>query len=306
STHEPSWDLPSELASDLVIYWPTAYHWSPTVEWLNHIFISISKLVGVERAVIDQGPYEGTVIAQFFYQGHSYRVAIDFSDYMDHICQEALEGATCYFKMQYRRDGYGDDRIVPGGYPVSSPYFYQFLSKLRQDCDQKAKLYDVYGRFGLRFSAEIRRKAIALLSAAPDLNFVGGTEFVRNSRFLRDMARTKIGIDLPGNGDFCFRLIDYLAIGVCVIRPRPRTELPIPLIPNEHIIYCHEDLSDLVPLCRRYLADDAERERIARNARNYFDRYLHREQLARYYLHQFARALSRRAGGWPMPLGHRV
>ncbi len=105
------------------------------------------------------------------------------------------------------------------------------------------------------------------------------------------MARTKIGIDLPGNGDFCFRLIDYLSIGVCVIGPKPRTEFPVPLVDGEHIVYCKPDLSDLVPLCRRYLADDRERTRIARNARDYFDRYLHRDQLARYYLHRFFEAV---------------
>ena len=38
---------------------------------------------------------------------------------------------------------------------------------------------------------------------------------------------------------------------------------------------------------RHYLRDDQARERIRRNSREYFDRYLHRDQLARYYVSVF-------------------
>jgi hypothetical protein len=256
-----------------------------------HLLAGFRNLVRVDRTDLSDQPLsEGCVTTLFSYRGRTHRVAIDFSDYMDRICQPTLSGATLYFKMQYRRGGYGDDKIIPGGYPVSSPYAYRFLPKLRANCDVKPKRYNVYGRFGLRYSAELRQKAMASLSEANDLGYEGGTRFVRNSRYLRDMARSKIGIDLPGNGDFCFRLIDYLSIGVCVIGPRPRTELPVPLIDGEHIVYCRDDLSDLVSQCRRYLKDGDARTRIARNARDHFDRFLHRDQLARYYLNRFLAA----------------
>jgi hypothetical protein len=58
-------------------------------------------------------------------------------------------------------------------------------------------------------------------------------------------------------------------------------------------VYCADDLSDLVPLCREMIEDDRTRERIGRNARDYFDRFLHREQLGGYYLSEFLR----RCGG---------
>jgi len=291
STQPASWTLPEGLSSELLISWPATYDWEPTERWLCHLLAGFRNLVRVDRADISGHPLsEGCIVTQFSYRGRSHRVAIDFSDYMDRICQQTLKGTTVYFKMQYRRGGYGDDKIIPGGYPVSSPYGYRFLPKLRQNCDVKPKRYNVYGRFGLRYSAELRQKAMAALSEAKDLGYEGGTRFVRNSRYLRDMARSKIGIDLPGNGDFCFRLIDYLSIGVCVIGPRPRTELPVPLVDGEHIVYCRDDVSDLVSLCRRFLNDDQERARIARNARDHFDRFLHRDQMARYYLNRFLAA----------------
>jgi hypothetical protein len=291
-TQPPSWVLPDRLSDELVIHWPSSYAWPQTEHWLGHLVAGFRKKVTVEFTTVPQDPdADGYVVALFKYRGQTHRIVFDFSDYMDQISQSALDASTLYFKMQYHRSGYGTARVVPGGYPVGSPFSYRFLANLRHDCDKKPKLSNVYGRFGLRYSAEIRRSAMAKLSEFPDLGYEGGTRFVRNSRFLRDMSRTRIGIDLPGNGDFCFRLIDYLSIGVCVIGPTPRTELPIPLVDGEHVVHCKNDLSDLVPLCRHYLENTEERLRIARNAREYFDRYLHRDQLAGYYLHTFLKTV---------------
>ena len=290
----PTWPLPEALLSDLVIYWPTAYRMNETRKWMQHLVAGLSKIVRVEFAPIPQDTcFDGCIVTHFKYRGETHRVVIDHWDYEDRICYPALREATIYFKMQHLREGYGDKRIVPGGYTVSLREHYLYLDKLRNQCDTKPKLFDVYGRFGLRFAVETRQKALSLLSEAGDFDFVGGTQFVRTSRYLRDMARSKIGIDLPGNGDFCFRLIDYLSIGVCVVGPRPKVELPEPLVDGQHIVFCKDDLSDLVPICRRLLNNDGERIRIAKNAREYFDRYVHRDQLARYYLSCFLSAVTR-------------
>jgi len=145
---------------------------------------------------------------------------------------------------------------------------------------------DVYGRFRLDYATQLRRDAIRHLTDSADLRYVGGGGVVRYSRFLREVADAKICINLPGNGDLCFRLIDYLAVGACVIGPRLRTQLHVPLVDREHIVYTADDLSDLVPLCRRYLQDDAERERMRLATQALFDQFLCRHQLAAYYLYQ--------------------
>ena len=102
--------------------------------------------------------------------------------------------------------------------------------------------------------------------------------------FLQEVARSKICIDLPGLGDFCFRLVNYLAVGSFVIAYPHKSVLNVPRVDREHIVYCKEDFSDLNELCEYYLKNDSEREEIAANARRFFDLYLHKDNLVKYYL----------------------
>jgi hypothetical protein len=61
----------------------------------------------------------------------------------------------------------------------------------------------------------------------------------------------------------------------------------VPLVDGKHIIFAKPDLSNLTNLCEQYLHNFEERERIANNARDFFDQYLHRDQIAAYYLNEF-------------------
>ena len=99
--------------------------------------------------------------------------------------------------MQFLHDGFDEDSVVPGGFWPSWPSLYEYLSRLRR-------------------------------SSRGTFSYQGGLEMVRYSRYLAAAAQAKVGIDLPGLGDLCFRLIDYLAIGSCVIGPRPSTRLHTP------------------------------------------------------------------------------
>ena len=54
---------------------------------------------------------------------------------------------------------------------------------------------------------------------------------------------------------------------------------------HDDVVYCADDLSNLVELCALYLEDDEKRETVADAARLHFDRYLERTQWAAYYLH---------------------
>jgi hypothetical protein len=294
SPREPSWPVAPELLQRLRVFWPTTYEWPPAHGWVINLLAGLRRHVRVEPADIPQ-PYPGIVLVQFLSDGQPQDVVIDCSDYLDYINAEALDRAVVYFKMQFRKGGYGEDRIVPGGYPNNSRHLYKYLTKLRSIRDRAAPIFDVYGRFGLSYATEIRTKAVGLLSAQSLFRYEGGTKIVRYGQFLREVARAKVGIDLPGNGDFTFRLVDYLAIGVCIIGPPHRTEFPIPLVDREQIIHCAPDLSDLVRLCQQYLEDDDARQRVAHNARDYFDRFLHCDQLASYYLQRFLQRCPGRA-----------
>ena len=196
------------------------------------------------------------------------------------------------FKLQYAGEGYEQDNVVPGGYLLANNRAYRYLRVLRAIRSLKAFRYDVYGRFGLSYGGvDLRRRAVELLSARDDLRhevglfkYPGGPEKVPYRRYLFEIPRAKVCVDMPGHGDLCTRLVDYLAVGSCVVGPAPSVRLPVRLVDGEHLVYCRSDLSDLGDVCAQLVRDDAERERIARNAREFFDRYLDRRQLATYYV----------------------
>ncbi|MBD3808893.1 MAG: glycosyltransferase family 1 protein [Epsilonproteobacteria bacterium] len=56
-------------------------------------------------------------------------------------------------------------------------------------------------------------------------------------------------------------------MGCFVISQRLNIQIDNPFIDKEEIVYCQDDLSDLVELCEYYLEHDDERERISKNAR---------------------------------------
>ena len=94
----------------------------------------------------------------------------------------------------------------------------------------------------------------------------------------------KSALICPVKAIFVFRLVNYLAVGSCVIAFPHRTKLHVPLVNGKHIVYAKPDFSDLVKLSEHYLHHADEREEIAHNAREFFDLYLHKDNLALYYL----------------------
>ncbi|MHB8235630.1 MAG: glycosyltransferase, partial [Solirubrobacteraceae bacterium] len=196
---------------------------------------------------------------------------------------ECLEQVALYFKMQHLRGGYGRPKVVPGGYVGSSASLYQHYCRLRSLRRGGGKV-DVYGRFGTKFAADMRRQAVELLRGQSRFSFTGGTSLVLFSQSLREAAQARVCVDLPGNGPFCHRLVDYLAIGACVVGPRHATNLHTDLVDRENIVYCREDFADLVDLCAQYVEDDEAREEVGANAARFFDEQLHPRQLAAYYL----------------------
>ena len=218
-------------------------------------------------------------------------VAIDAHDSTE-IVEAAAERVLLYFKLQYANGGYPQQNVVPGGYVLANNVAYRYLPLLRALRSLGRFRYDVYGRFGLdRGSAEIRRRAVELLSSRTDFRFEGslfrypgGPPKVRYRRYLFELTRAKVCIDMPGGGDLCTRLVDCLAVGACVVGPPHRVRLPVPLVDGEHVVHCAPDLSDLGDVCAELVRDEDRRERIARNAHDYFDRHLHRGRLGAYYV----------------------
>ena len=280
-----TWTIDNSDASHTHIFFPEMKVMQESMPWVQHIFWSMKKIFKTTHdAGLNIMNRDACVVIRIEYMEKSYFVTFDFSDYMDHINNEALDCSICYFKMQFDRDGYSDKRIVPGGYTNNSPHVYKYIPFLRSNVDKVNDKRDVYGRFGMRYASDIRKKAINILNMQMKFSYEVSATLIRHSASLIEASNSKICIDLPGNGDFCFRLVDYLSMGACVISYPHRTKMHEPLIHGKNIIYCEPDFSNLVDICQYYLNNDFERGVIQDNAREYFDSYLHRDQISRYYI----------------------
>ncbi len=277
-----AWTVTADELRSTTIRWPETYQWPSARYWVDTILSGLRGRVNVEMVPLAQ-PYRGIVVFQFARGGCRADAVIDYSDYPD-INREAADRCEIYFKMQHLREGYGRANVLPGGYVCDGRKIYLHLPRLRRFRDRGDFKFDVYGRFGTEFAGDIRRQAVGMLSAQNLFRFEGGLEKVKYLDFLKEIAQAKVCIDLPGEGDFCFRLMNYLAIGACVVGPRPRTTLHMPLVDRVHVAYTNDDLSNLVELCRFYVENDEAREAMCQESRRFFEQYLHKDNLTSYYL----------------------
>jgi Glycosyl transferases group 1 len=263
------------------IYWPTEYQHANANPFGEPLRAAFGALTTVETRAIPQ-PYEGIVMLEVQHQFATFSIAVDYWD-STFVNQECLRQVSLYFKMQHRRSGYDEPKVRPGGYIASKQSLYDHYCRLR-DLRRRPERFDVYGRFGTRFAESIRRRAVAALQRDSRFKFTGGTSLSLYMQSLREAACARVCIDMPGNGPFCHRLVEYLALGCCTIGPRHNAIMHSELTDREHVVYCKDDLSDLPEVCAEYVEDDHKREAVATNAARFFDEHLHPLQLASYYL----------------------
>jgi Glycosyl transferases group 1 len=284
-TADPPWTLDPVSLDGLAIRWPRVTKPPDVGRMLAPVRRAMSHRVRLELADIPQ-PEGSVVVMELVGDGGPYPVAIDLWDRSSFFDADLVKGCLVYFKMQYLGGGYGIPQVVPGGYVTEKGTIYSYLPYLRRLRDHQDFSCDVYGRFGLRFGADLRRRTVSALSAQQRFAFSGGHKTVPVVSFEREIARSRVCIDLPGQDDaFCSRLISYMAVGACIVGPRPKNELQVPLVDRVHVAWTHDDQSDLVDLCEYYVKNQDAREKMASEARQFFDRYLHAESLAAYYLH---------------------
>src|ERR1700688_528083 len=189
--HQPlSWALDPRWLRSASIAWPVRYQWPQNRKWVHTLRQGLSRLVRVAKRDLSQ-PYPGIVLIELAVESRSWTVAIDISDYPV-VNESCVHQVDLYFKMQYRREGYPWDRVVPGGFVPGDGRIYRLLSRLRALAAEGEPVFDVYGRFGLEFASELRLDAIRRLSESRDFAYEGGTRIVRYSRFLREVAVAKV------------------------------------------------------------------------------------------------------------------
>lgn len=286
---ELSWKLEPTQLKEAWIVWPSEYTWKPAGKWYEQIRQSLGRFIKIVRRDIPQPA--GAILALEVSNGRrTVPVLIDIRD--TPLIDKVDPGtAELYFKLQHDEAGYDFDNVVPGGYVPNSSEIYHYLSHLRKQKDRRPPRFDVYGRFGTAFATEVRARALTSLTEQRQFQFEGGPKRIRYSRYLEEVSRSSVVIDLPGNGPFCFRLVDYLALGSCVVAARHGTTLHVPLEDMTHLAYAKPDMSDLVSVCGELLEQPELRREMVESSREYFDRYLHTDQLAAYYLHLIMPAL---------------
>jgi hypothetical protein len=282
-----TWPVDRAALADVVVRWP----W---VEWKARRMIGVqvrhwlSRYVRTVDAAIPQ-PYDRVITFEVDVGGRRHTVMVETSDYAE-LNEAAYANAELYFKMEYAKEGYGDrDRLLPGGYTPNDLAIFRYLPRLRALRDHAPPAHEVYGRYGL--SMEKRRVPMEILRASRRFVFFGGEGKVRYSRYLREVARSRVCIDLPSMSSVTFRMIDYLAIGTCIVGPPHTNAMIEPFIDGVHVAYCRPDYADLEDVCRRYLEDEGARLSLVRNSRAFFDAYLHPVQLGAYYLHHMLQKL---------------
>lgn len=272
-----------EGCEKIVIWWPNSYGWAITQKWMVSLLYEFQRNFEVRFKELPH--YAQVVIFEVEAGGVTYPIAIDRVDSQT-LNESVARNISLYFKMQYRTEGYEFENVVPGGFVPADLKIYLHLQKLRALRDHQGFLYDAYGRFGRNFAKSVRGKAVDILNSQDQFSYHGGLGRVCYVESLREAARSKVCVDLPGNGPFCFRLIDYMAIGACIVAYPHHSQFPVPLRDRFNIVYCKEDMSDLNELCAYYASNSQEREAIAQNSRAYFDEYLCKERLALHYIEQ--------------------
>ncbi len=284
---DAAWNVSAEELRGVAVRWPATLQWTPGWGWVEPLFHGFRARVPVKVTEIPQS-LSGTVVIEVQRGHRTFRVALNCSDYPDltHMGTDAGENEKLdlEFKMQYRVGGYGREAIVPGGFVSDSMLVDWYARVPRRQRERQRFSWDVYGRFGLQFATETRTAAISALQNQDRVKFFGGGKKVDYPEFLMEVARSKVCLDLPGNGPFCFRLVNYFAVGACVVSPPHAAMMPVPLQDRKHIVFTRPDMSDLVDLCEHYSNDADARESIMHASREYYRRHLYWRSLSDYYL----------------------
>lgn len=173
------------------------------------------------------------------------------------------------FKREYLIGKEYNDNI----YPLPMCFDYTNMPKL----NEKFK-YDV--SFWAVESHPIRTKVLDLIQDKFDCADNGSIKnqvmkkYKRKGMFyLQELASCKIGLNFRGAGWDTLRYWEIPALGGFMISQKPAIVIENNYIDSKDIVYCKDDLSDLVDLCEYYLKNDKERVNIAKNARKTTEKF---------------------------------
>ncbi|MBU1658724.1 glycosyltransferase [bacterium] len=177
------------------------------------------------------------------------------------------------FDLIFKREYVLDEEYAPNVFALPMSFNYDLIPKLKHEYK-----YDV--AFWAVETAKIRSDALDLLQDKFDCKSNGTVrnqimkKYKRKGQFyLQEIHSAKIGLNFRGGGWDTVRLWELAAMGCFIISQRLNIKIEPPFVDKEDIVYCKDDLSDLVELCEYYLKHEQEREQIAKNARAKVEKY---------------------------------
>jgi len=144
-------------------------------------------------------------------------------------------------------------------------------------------------------SDPIRTQALGLLEDRFDCRANGSTKgqtFRKYKRkgnaYILELSASKIACNFRGVGWDTLRYWEIPGVQTLMISGRPGIIIPDNFKHEEHVIFCKDDLSDLIDKANYFLTHDKEREEIATRAFEYVNTHHTHVARARYFLQHLA------------------
>lgn len=165
------------------------------------------------------------------------------------------------FKREYLEGENYPSNVLPFPFSIDFDIYPKKVSQKR---------YDV--SFWAVESDPVRTKALGILEDKFDCRSNGTTrnqvfkKYKRKGKFyLEELSACKVVLNFRGAGWDTLRYWETPAMSTLMISQKPQIVIPDNFRHGEHVIFCKDDLSNLVDLCEYYLKNDSLREKIALN-----------------------------------------
>ena len=221
------------------------------------------------------------------YRDKIYHVFFDITSATDKMHPEFMDGKNFYFKVHTKKEDLGK---FPRFYPMAQSGGNKKLIKNLKEMRSDGKfLYDVHGVFS-NSDGGLRMRTIALARKQDWKTFGWVSDFPNRHQVpkniqgrkmnyfdhLRTQSRSRLCLALPGGirkSYLTFRHVEIWGLGRCCLTTNPTNRFILGE-PKNCWAEFKEDLSDFVDVVEYYLSHPQEREAIAQNGKQYFERYL--------------------------------
>jgi hypothetical protein len=187
------------------------------------------------------------------------------------------------FKREYLESMHADQA---GVYPFPFSFPHQIKIATRREEEKK---YQV--AFWGQQKPAVREKALRLLQDKYDCAANGtglNQDFKTYKRkglfYLEELAACRIVLNFRGGGWDTMRYWEAVAAGAFMISQRPAIEIPNNFVDGKHIIFCDDNLDDLIDKIDYYLPRVEERGKMAAAAKDWLEKYHLNTRRAEYFL----------------------